>query len=375
MSESPEPALASRYPRPGDQLAVVSQSGATVTLFDAVDGSARKTLDVTREPHELLFDPRHRVLYCSHTYHSGFYDGNSGRNHLLTVIDPDSARVVDELDLSPEHGPHGLALDPVRRLLYVSVEAGQSRPGGVIVLDADTRRVLRRFDTLAPGPHWFVIDPGGVRGYASNKEAPFVTVVEVPTGTLIDKIEVPGSEGIAVSPDGSTVAVAAPKANLGHLAAEPGVRLIDTQTNVITRTLFTGSAVMPLHWTVDGLLLVGERPAPGADGTPGGGRLSVWRGTSAAGMEEVGAVEVGVSPLTMTSSPDGGRAYVAASVSSTVSVVDLADPARPAVIGTLVVDARADDLGAHGLAYVPAPGVGSPRVPRRPARSPRSVGP
>lgn len=357
------------YPRSGDRLAVVSQSGPTVTLLDALDHSVRAVLTAAAEPHELCFDAEHRLLYCTSAYTRGYYGANEGRNHLLTVIDPDAARIVEVLDLSPEHGPHGLALDPARRLLYVSVEAGPAGPGGVVVLDTVTRRVLRRIDTLAPGPHWFAIDPDAARGYAANKEEPFVTVVELATGTLIDKIAVPGSEGIAVSPDGSTVAVAAPKADLGHLAAEPGVRLIDTRTGAIVRTLPTEHAVIPVHWTTTGVLLAGEvrgpsdghRPAgtpPEGTGSWGGavvpaGRLSVWAGRSAAAIERVGTAQVGAMPLTVASSPDGGRAYVAAVAASTVTVVDLADPARPTVIDTVAVP-RAGEPGAHGLAYIPA---------------------
>ncbi|HTF52047.1 MAG TPA: YncE family protein [Pseudonocardia sp.] len=353
------------HPRPGDQLAVVSQSGPTVTLLDAVDHSVRAVLTVPAEPHELCFDPEHRVLYCTSTYHGGYYDANDGRNHLLTVIAPDAGEIVEVLDLSPEHGPHGLALDPARRLLYVSVEAGPAGSGGVVVLDTATRRVLRRIDTLAPGPHWFAVDPDGARGYAANKEAPFVTVVDLATGALIDKIDVPGSEGIAVSPDGSTVAVAAPKNNIGRLAADPGIRLIDTRTGELVRTLPTEHAVVPVHWTTTGVLLAGEmRPASTPVDMSAGdyfrasdmpaGRLSVWAGPSAATVERVGAVEVGASPLTVTSAPDGNRAYVAAVFGSTVTVVDLADPTRPAVLDTLAIP-HTDAPGAHGLAYIPAP--------------------
>lgn len=354
-----------RFPRTGDLLAVVSQSGPTVTLFDAVDHSVRGVLTVAAEPHELCFDPEHRLLYCTSTYHGGYYDANDGRNHLLTVIDPDAGEIVEVLDLSPEHGPHGLALDPARPLLYISVEAGPAGPGGVVVLDTTTRRVLRRIDTLAPGPHWFAIDPDGARGYAANKEAPFLTVVELTTGAVVDKIPVPGSEGIAVSPDGSTVAVAAPKNNMGRLAAEPGIRLVDTRTGELRRTLPTEHAVVPVHWTSTGLLLTGEVPAAARpiDMAAGdyfraadmpAGRLTVWAGPSAAEVEPAGEVEVGSSPLTITSSPDGGRAYVAAVFGSTVTAVDLTDPARPAVLDTIAVP-HPDAPGAHGLAYVPAP--------------------
>jgi DNA-binding beta-propeller fold protein YncE len=336
----------SDYPRPGDQLAVVSQTGSTVTLLDAVDHRVRAVLPVPAEPHELCFDPGHRLLYCTSAYHHGHYDANDGRNHQVAVLDPDAGEVVEVLDLSPEHGPHGLALDAARGLLYVSVEAGPAGPGGVVVVDTTTRRVLRRIDTDAPGPHWFVTDPDGVRGYAANKEAPFVSVVDLATGALVGKVTVPGSEGIAASPDGSVVAVAAPKAD-GRSAAAPGVRLIDTHRGEVVRTLPTEHAVVPVHWTATGLLLAGEL-------RDGNGRLSVWAGTAPVSVELVGQAEVGAFPLTITSTPDGSRAYVAAVMSSTVTVVDLGNPARPAVLHTVGIP-RAGDTGAHGLAYIPAP--------------------
>lgn len=336
-----------------DQLAVVSQSGPTVTFFDAVDHGVRTVLTVPAEPHELLFDAEHRMLYCTSAYHGGYYGANDGPNHLLTVIDPDAGQIVEVLDLSPEHAPHGLALDPARRLLYVSVEAGPAGPGGVVVLDTATRRVRGRIDTLAPGPHWFAIDPDGAFGYAANKEAPYVTVVDLATGALVDKIAVPGSEGIAVSPDGSTVAVAAPKADQPD--AEPGVRLIDTRTGTIVRTLPTEHAVIPVHWTATGLLLAGDLGPSGltydTSDRPDG-RLTVWAGPSAATVELVGSVQVGAAPLTLTSSPGGERAYLAAVFGSTVSVVDLSVPTRPTVVDTLSVP-RAKTAGAHGLAYIP----------------------
>ncbi|EWM13459.1 hypothetical protein [Kutzneria sp. 744] len=341
-------------PSTGDQLAVVSQGACTVALLDAVDHGVRTVLTVPAQPHELLFDAEHRLLYCTSTYHDGYYDANAGRNHQLTVIDPDAGRIVEVLDLSPEHGPHGLALDAARRLLYVSVEAGPAGPGGVVVLDTVTRRVLRRIDTLAPGPHWFALDPGGEFGYATNKEAPYVTVVELATGTLVDKIPVPGSEGVSLSPDGSTLAVAAPKA--GTPGAEPGVRLIDTGTGVIVRTLPTERFVIPVHWTSTGLLLAGELGPNGVKFDPNprpDGRLAVWAGPSPTAVEPVGSAPVGAGPLTLTSSPEGDRAYLAGIFDSTVTVIDLTVPPRPAVLDTLAIP-RAGMAGAHGLAYIPA---------------------
>ncbi|MFI9251554.1 YncE family protein [Streptomyces sp. NPDC053069] len=344
-----------RAGREGDVLAVVSQSGPAVSFHDVACDRHLGTVEVPAEPHELCFDPVQRLLWCSSTYRSGYYHANTGRSTELTVIDPDTRRIVEVVDLAPEHGPHGLALDAARGRLYVSVEGAADRPGGVVVIDTATRRPLGRIDTGAPGPHWFAIDPTGRTGYAANKEAPFVSVVDLERGALTGKVAVPGSEGIAVSADGAHVFVAAPYAGAAE-GRTPGIRVIDTGTLSVTATLPTEHVVMPVHLTSTGKLLTGEvrtRPALGSGpesvsalGRQVPGRLTVF---SAATLERLGELEVGAMPLTVRSSPDGRLAYVACVVSSTVHVIDL---------DTLCTLTRLDitkrgEPGAHGLAYIP----------------------
>ncbi|MGK4583985.1 YncE family protein [Kitasatospora sp. HPMI-4] len=349
MQQSP------RAGREGDVLAVISQSGPTVSFFDAADDRHLDTIQVLAEPHELCFDPIQRLLWCTATYHSGYYNANSGRRTELTVIDPDTRRIVEVVDLAPEHGPHGLALDTARRRLYVSVEASADRPGGVVVIDTETRRPLGRIDTDAPGPHWFAVDPAGRIGYATNKEAPFVSVVDLERGTLIAKVEVPGSEGLAVSADGTQVFVASPYGSFSTLTEQgpaTGIRVIDARTASVVDTLSTENIVLPVHLTSTGKLLAGEMVVE-ADpesrlGRHAPGRLTVF---SADTREQLGRIEVGRFPLTITSSPDGRLAYVACAVSSTVDIVDLQTLERLARLDI----ARLGEAGAHGLAYIPRP--------------------
>lgn len=351
MQQSP------RTGREGDVLAVVSQSGPTVSFFDAARDLLLGTVEVLAEPHELCFDPTQRLLWCTTSYHSGYYHANGGRRTELTVIDPDSRRIVEVVDLAPEHGPHGLALDAARGLLYVSVEGSADRPGGVVVVDTRTRKPLGRIDTDAPGPHWFAIDPAGRTGYATNKEAPFVSIVDLERGVLTGKAEVPGSEGLAVSADGTRAFVAAPYAGSfsGSDDGErpvPGIRVVDAGTASVVGTLPTRDLVLPVHLTSTGKLLAGEL-SMAADpasrlGRHAPGRLTVFcAGTG----ERLGGVGVGLFPLTIASSPDGRLAYVSGVVSSTVDIVDL-ESLR--TVGRLDV-AKLGEPGAHGLAYVPRP--------------------
>ncbi|ARX88556.1 hypothetical protein SMD44_08043 [Streptomyces alboflavus] len=76
------------------------------------------------------------------------------------------------------------------------------------------------------------------------------------------------------------------------------------------------------------------------------GRLTVFAADT---HKRLGDVEVGLVPLTVTSSPDGRIAYVACYASSTVEIVDL-ETLRPL---TRLRHRTFGDAGAHGLAYIP----------------------
>jgi DNA-binding beta-propeller fold protein YncE len=231
----------------------------------------------------------------------------------------------------------------------------------VVVIDTATRRVIGRIDTEAPGPHWFVASPDGTTGYASNKEAPFVSVVDLLEGTLTDRIEVPGGEGLAVSGNGAQVYLASPYASFGGAKPEaaPGIRVIDTKIRSVVDTLHTDDLVVPVHLTTTGKLLAGEvRMASGDDGgdvqtEPGQlqkpGQLTAF---SVENHEKVDCIDVGRCPLTITSSPDGALGYVASVIDSTVHVIDLDEMSCLARLDI----AKAGEPGAHGLAYIPRVG-------------------
>ena len=336
----------------GDVIAVVSQSGPTVSFFDVVSDEHLETIELLAEPHELCFDATKRMLWCANTYHSGYYHDNGGRRNEVTLIDPDARKIIDVIDLAPEHAPHGLALDAQRNRLYVSVEGAADREGGVVVIDTDTRRVVDRFSVGAPGPHWFVVSPDGTAGYASNKEAPFLSVVDLDTGALTAQIEVPGGEGLAVSADGRRVFVAAPYAafEASRPDVQSGVRVIDTAAGSVIDALPTDTVAVPVHLTSTGKVLAGEvRMLRGSDAKIQGqspGQLTVFCADDG---QRLGSVEIGRCPLTITSSPDGRIGYAACVIDSTVDVIDLERIDRLARLNI----PKLGEPGAHGMAYIP----------------------
>ena len=119
-------------------------------------------------------------------------------------------------------------------------------------------------------------------------------------------------------------------------------------------------------WASNGLLLVGQVTTPSAENAdengvidpfrisdPPPGRLLVYSGDSPGTMELIGSAEVGVFPLTMMSSPDGGQVFVSAIASSVLNIFDLSDPTRPRQINAIELPVKIA-AGTHGLAYVPS---------------------
>ncbi|WP_146166741.1 YncE family protein [Streptosporangium nondiastaticum] len=344
-----------------DVLAVIGQNTHRLHFLDAAGHREIAAVELPPKPHEVLYDADRQVLYCVSTYRSGFYGHHGPRAHELVIVDARTHHVIDTVDVSPEHAPHGLALDSARGLLYVSVEAGPVGEGGVLVVDVDRRAVVERIGTRAPGPHWFAVTPDGTKGYATNKEAPFISVVDLKARRLTGTIPVGGSEGVAVTPDGRYVVAATPMLALrGAPAAPPCLSVFDTATDTLQHTIPLPGPAVPVHITSDGTLLVGEVrfvPAQGDAGAPRflPGRVHIF---AAGTFEPLGSVDAGPMPLTIGSSPDAAVAYVSNGGGSTVTTISLADGKAT---GEIAIGSEGDGdsdngsgSGPHGFAYVPA---------------------
>ncbi|WP_067720845.1 YncE family protein [Nocardia yamanashiensis] len=343
----------------GAQLAVLSQSGCTLSFFDLDTYRRSDVVEVLPEGHELCFDPGRRVVYASHTYRSGHYLAHEAKGHEVSVVDVDTHKVVDVIDLAPEHAPHALHLDAATGLLYVSVEESSCGPGGLVAVDPDARTMVARYSAEAPVPHWAALTPDGRRAYTTNKQTPFVSVVDLTGAGSVRRIPVAGSEDLALTADGTRLFVATPTISVpADTAATYAVAVVDTASDAIVHTIALTQVPSPVHVTNDGKLLVGQwRLADTSSGSPfRNGLLSVFDSVSC---EPLAEIEVGLGPINIVSAPDGRTGYVANLQSGTVSVIDLG---TFRVASTLEVD-RGESLpagrgipnqGAHGLAYIPA---------------------
>ncbi|WP_370948024.1 YncE family protein [Amycolatopsis sp. cg5] len=322
-------------------LAIACQRDATLVFLDTETGERLDTIDIAPEPHEACFDAERGLVYVSHTYKSGWYFQNSGRAGLISVIDADTRKVVDVIDVAPDHGPHDLQWDPATDNLYVAVESGEGRTGAILMIDPETRKVLDRIPVDADGPHWFAITPDSAKLYTANKEAPFVSVVDLASGKMTGRVDVPSTEGIAALAD--RVVVAGPVFSGAERTEANGLYVIDTAKDIVTEFVASEQAVTAVHATTSGRLLVSEVPASvGPDGlVMGEGMLRIY---DAASLNLLQRLPIGAGALSIRSTADGALAFVANSGSATVTVID---------INTLSVqNTFAAEPGAHGMAII-----------------------
>lgn len=339
---------------PQTTLAAVSQTGESMSFFDIATGEKTGHLsNLIPEPHELCLDRKRNVLYLTHAYAHGWYGAHGDDGHQISVIDCASRQVVDVIDISPARGPHYALVDHATDTLYACVEGGLNgdtpNAGGIVAVDLGTRQVTKSVPS-GYKTHWFVATPDFRKAYCSNKDAGFISVLDLTASTLLKTLPAPdGNEQPCLSRDGRHAYFPTPTILTGQQqgpSATFGILVISTQTDEIVHRIPTDAQPLGTHVTATDLLLVGQAPPPPVPST-----LLVLAGHDG-GYERLACVPVGQGPLTVTSDAEGKTAFVAGVVPGTVTVVDL-EALR--VVRTIVVDGckregKGLHVGAHGMA-------------------------
>jgi PQQ-dependent catabolism-associated beta-propeller protein len=154
----------------------------------------------------------------------------------LTVIDPATQSVITTAPLGKR--PRGIKASPDGKSLYVALSGSPSAgPGvdpktlpapdrsadGIGEVDADTYKVKRLIHAGAD-PEQLDISADGTRMYVANEDAAQVSIVDVPSGTIVATVKTGEEpEGVTIRPDGKVVYVTSEDAGT--------VFAIDTATN------------------------------------------------------------------------------------------------------------------------------------------------
>ncbi|MGB0571299.1 MAG: YncE family protein [Alphaproteobacteria bacterium] len=176
----------------------------SLTALDAETGATVACVEVgtlkTGKPHELAISNDGTRGFIS-LYGSADYGPNVPDNRIA-VVDLTDMTLAGHIDLNLYKGPHALIVDRDGKL-WTTVDHSRC----VLVIDPDSWEIEHTIWLQTPG-HFLAASPDGRTLYASSKEYPVITEIDIETRTITARIDVPvGAQAIRVSNDGSRLFV------------------------------------------------------------------------------------------------------------------------------------------------------------------------
>jgi len=321
-------------PTPAQSLLVLSKRDHTLAIVDPASLKVVARAPVGVDPHEVIASADGKTAYVS------IYGG--GAYHVLNVIDLVGQKPLQDIDLGPLNGPHGLTFvggklwftaegakvvgryDPAAGKVDWVMGTGQNRTH-MLYVTADQKQVyttnvssatvsILEYVTLPPmGP------PPGMRGGPRQGPgqgpggAPPGGMPPGPPGGGMPRMDwnetvIPvgkGSEGFDVSPDGRELWVANAQdgtISIIDLAAKKVVATLDAKVFGANRLKFTPDG----KWALTSSL--------------GDGALVVF---DVATRKEAKRISIGHGAAGILVQPDGSRAFISCGPDNYVAVVDL----------------------------------------------------
>ncbi|HSB99804.1 MAG TPA: PQQ-dependent catabolism-associated beta-propeller protein, partial [Burkholderiaceae bacterium] len=247
------------------------------------------------------------VILASPAMAQGVAFVSSEKDHALTVIDLKTLAVTGTVPTCKR--PRHMQLTPDGKQLLVA--CGESNAADVI--DLATRKSVRRLP-LGDDPEAFDLSPDGKTLYVTNEDDGELSMIDLASGKVLRKVGVGKEpEGVKVSPDGTTVWVTSEVANLVHV--------IEAASGKVVKNV-----------------PVGKRPRRFAL-TPDGSQLWVTNELSASvtvlstrdytvidtlKFQVKGMRDTDITPVGITMTRDGKRAFVALGRANHVAFVDVA---------------------------------------------------
>ena len=302
---------------PQSALLALSKRGHTLAIVDPGSWRVLARVPVGNDPHEVIASSDGKTAYVSN------YGG--GAFNTLAVVDLVNQRALQQIDLGPLRGPHGLTFvggkvwftaeaakalgsyDPEKQKVDFILGTGQDRTHMIFVSE-DQKRIVTtnvsgtvsiidksppRVPPQAPPNNAQGTPPRGPMGPAGGDWEE--TVVRVGNG----------SEGFDVSPDGKEIWVAN--------AQDGTISIINSASKTVVDTL---AANVPganrLKFTPDAARVLVSSLRDG--------NLTIL---DASTRKEVKRIKVGRGAAGILMQPDGTRAFVACSPDNYIDVIDL----------------------------------------------------
>jgi PQQ-dependent catabolism-associated beta-propeller protein len=232
---------------------------------------------------------------------------SSEKDHALTVVDIKTQTVTGTVATCKR--PRHMQRSPDGKQLWVAC----SESNAADVIDLATRKSLRRIP-LGEDPEVFDLSPDGKTIYVGREDDAQLAYIDVASGKQVKAIEVGKEpEGVKVSPDGKTVWVASEAASLVHV--------IDAASGSIVKNIPVGKRPRRFALTPDGkeLWVTSELDASVSI-------ISTATNAVIATLKFVvpGARSTEITPVGITMTRDGSKAFVALGKANHVAFVDVA---------------------------------------------------
>jgi len=306
-----------------DTVVVLCKSDFQMVLVDPATQNVLAKLPTGRGPHEVAVSPDGRTAYVSNfgrysVYPAGDTEHDKAGN-TITVVDLVDRKVKATFDLGTHTGPHGMIVSHDGKLVWATTET----PQAVLELDSATGKILHVWNTNQVRSHMIVTTPNEMKFYVTNTVSGSVSVIDKSTGEVKILPTGPGTEGIAISPDGKEVWAAS--------RADAKISIISTATDAIVASFPSG----------------GKSPKR-MEFTPDGSQVWVTNSSSsqatvfdARARELIESVTTSKDPSGVSISPDGRRAYITNSNANVLTFVDV--PSRK-ILSTLQVGTDPDGV-------------------------------
>jgi YVTN family beta-propeller protein len=279
---------------PSGTLLIGNKGEDTVSFVDLATGRELGRAATGRMPHEIAISPDGRQAAVV------AYGGRS-----IDIFDIAARTRRQQIDLSPNEGPHGIAWLPDGRIL-VTTERSQS----LAIVDMRAGGTVSAISTGQRGSHMVAVTPDGRRAFTANIPDGTVSVLDLAARHKIRDIQVGGNpEGIALTPDGRTLWV-------GDLQGAR-VQAFDADSYEKLAELPTGRAPIRVLASPDGRWIVTSNFATGTLTVIDARTRTVARELSVSGEQQAGQV-------TILFSADGRLLYVAETGRNTIAEVELA---------------------------------------------------
>ncbi len=289
-----------------DTVVVVCKSDFQLALVDPATEKVLVKLPTGLGPHEVAVSPDGRTAYVSNFGRYSVYPaGDTAHDkagNTITVIDLVDRKVKTTFDLGTHTGPHGMVVSHDGKLIWATTET----PQAVLELDSSSGKILHVWNTTQDRSHMIVATPNEMKFYVTNTVSGSVSVIDRSTGEAKVISTGPGTEGIAISPDGKEVWAGS--------RLDDKIEIISTATDKIVATFPSGGkGPKRMDFTPDGTQVWVTNPASN--------QTTVF---DARGRELIATLVLSKSPSGVYISSDGKRAYITNAVANELTFVDVA---------------------------------------------------